>query len=272
MTLLLPQFSAIPSGSTGKPVKGCGRIFSPVKRFGKSAFTLVEMLVVLLIIAILVALGAPIISSLSNANHITRNAFQLTGALEQARSYATANNTYAWVGIFEEDADLRGVAGTGRVILSIVASTDGSRVYPEGNTNPEALDATRLRQVGELVQLEHCTLDTLTAEDVPRETIPAAACQVADDSFSNRGPIENRATFKFPLTGNVPTYTFKKIIQFSPMGDASKIVDSPVRCIEFGLRPAQGNIPDTLSKNLVAVQLTGIGGRVAILRPEPPKP
>ncbi|TLD68621.1 prepilin-type N-terminal cleavage/methylation domain-containing protein [Phragmitibacter flavus] len=240
----------------------------PALSRSRSAFTLIEVLTVVVIISILVALSAPIITSINGANTVTRNAYTLTDTLDQARSYATANNTYTWVGIFEENADAPGTPGIGRIILGIFASTDGSKIYADGTPSPGPLDPTRLKQIGELIQLEHTDLVTLSSSDIQRDTVPAAIHQVAEDTFTS------------PITITPPhhtdpataSYTFAKLIQFSPLGDASKIASSPVRCIEFGLRPTKGNITDTTSKNLVAVQLSGIGGQPSLHRPQPSQP
>ena len=40
----------------------------------------------------------------ARANGVEMAAHEVAGALETARSYAMANNTYTWVGFFEEDA------------------------------------------------------------------------------------------------------------------------------------------------------------------------
>jgi hypothetical protein len=57
---------------------------------------------------------------------VTSAAYTIKGALDTARTYAKANNTYTWVGFFEEDISSAtpGTAGTGRLVMSIVASKD----------------------------------------------------------------------------------------------------------------------------------------------------
>src|SRR6266567_2533322 len=69
----------------------------------RRAFTLIEMLVVMGIIAILMVLVAPAFTSLKSAGDVTGAAYTVKGALDQARTYAMANNTYTWVGFYEED-------------------------------------------------------------------------------------------------------------------------------------------------------------------------
>src|SRR5213596_34315 len=86
----------------------------------EGGFTLLELLIVVGIIAVLLVLIAPAFT-------------YIKGVLDTARTYAKANNTYTWVGFFEEDASLSSTnpatAGNGRVVISIVASKDGRNVY-----------------------------------------------------------------------------------------------------------------------------------------------
>src|SRR5207302_9284636 len=69
----------------------------------RRAFTLIELLVVMGIIAILMVLVAPAFTNLKSAGDVTGAAYAVKGVLDQARTYAMANNTYTWVGFYEED-------------------------------------------------------------------------------------------------------------------------------------------------------------------------
>src|SRR2546425_3185973 len=114
-------------------------------------FTLIELLVVVGIIALLMVLVAPAFTSIKSGTDVTSAAYTLKGVLDTARTYAKANNTYTWVGFYEENvanpaspnADPPAV---GRVIMSIVASNDGTIIYDPNNL--AAINAARLLQVG----------------------------------------------------------------------------------------------------------------------------
>src|SRR5438552_11168096 len=88
-----------------EPHAGRARLLA--KAFGvaqqRRAFTLLEMLVVMGIIALLMVLVAPAFTSLKSAGDATSAAYTIKGVLDTARTYAMANNTYTWVGFFEED-------------------------------------------------------------------------------------------------------------------------------------------------------------------------
>ncbi|PYV50458.1 MAG: hypothetical protein DMG98_27855 [Acidobacteria bacterium] len=64
----------------------------------RNAFTLLELLVVISIVAILMVLVAPAFTNRKTADDITNAAYTIKGVCEQARSYAKANHTYTWVG------------------------------------------------------------------------------------------------------------------------------------------------------------------------------
>jgi hypothetical protein len=69
-------------------------------------------------------------------------------------------------------------------------------------------------------------------------------------------------------------YTFQKTLQFNPRGESN--INSGLgvggmpydvkRIVEVGLQGTHGTQVDTISPNLVAVQITGFGGSVKIYR------
>src|SRR5947207_11082619 len=65
---------------------------------GKAGFTLIELMVVATIIIILTLLVVPAFTNIKGAGDVTSRAYTIKGLLEQARTYAMANNTYTWVG------------------------------------------------------------------------------------------------------------------------------------------------------------------------------
>jgi prepilin-type N-terminal cleavage/methylation domain-containing protein len=136
----------------------------------RHGFTLVELLTVLAIVTIMISLIAFAISSLKGSRDITKSANLLMGALEQARTYALANNTYAWVGFFEEDGSKPSTnpatSGVGRLVISLVASQDGTRYSDNviSSSQPEAFgtdssltssNKTILTQISPLLKLDN---------------------------------------------------------------------------------------------------------------------
>ena len=237
-------------------------------------FTLVELLVVVGIIALLMVLVAPAFTSIKSAGDVTSAAYTVKGVLDTARTYAKANNTYTWVGFFEEDvsqpSNTPAAAGTGRVVMSIVASKDGTIIYDP--SNPSQIDATRLIQVGKLTKVDnvhlwtHTDTPTGTGSDFPsRPNVASTYC------IGNSSPPNSATPFQYPVGNPAPAaqYTFVKAIQFSPRGEAR--IDnnsSPLQtAAEIAIEPTHGaTVPASIPANVVAVQFAGIGGGVTIYR------
>src|SRR5215211_548908 len=112
-----------------------------------SAFTLFELLIVVGIIALLMVLIAPAFTTIKGGTDVTSAAYTIKGVLDTARTYAKANNTYTWVGFYEEDVSRPSTnpptAGTGRLVMSIVASKNGTNIASSG-----LIPAGSLIQVG----------------------------------------------------------------------------------------------------------------------------
>src|SRR5881227_265457 len=85
-------------------------------------FTLIELLVVIGVVILLTALLTPAFTNLKSAGDVTSAAYTIKAALDQARTYAMANNTYTYVGFFEEDVSQASTnpatAGAGRIVMS----------------------------------------------------------------------------------------------------------------------------------------------------------
>src|SRR5205085_10657628 len=129
-----------------------------------SGFTLIELLVVIGIVILLTALLTPAFTNLKRAGDVTSAGYTIKGVLEQARTYAMANNTYTWVGFYEEDVSQPSTnpptPGVGRVVISIVAAKDGVQGFdPITVASPtNRLDISRLIQVGKLIKIDNVHL------------------------------------------------------------------------------------------------------------------
>jgi prepilin-type N-terminal cleavage/methylation domain-containing protein len=239
------------------------------------AFTLLEILVVIAIIAILMVLIAPAFTSIKTGNDVTTAAYTIKGVLDQARTYAMANNTYTWVGFSEENGSNPSspnsdVPATGRVVISIVASTDGTMMYTAPLATLVTLPPANLIQLGKLTKIDNFHLKTFpapTATPPPdtfdtRPAVSSTAAQIGDTA-----PPSPLLRFQYPL-GSTAKYTFAKVVQFSPRGEG--VIDNSnytfAAVSEIGLQPAHGSTPDAASANLVAIQFTGMAGNVKIYR------
>jgi len=261
----------------------------------------VELIVVIGIMILVAAFIAPVFTSLKSAGDVTSAAYTIKGVLEQARTYAMANNTYTWVGFYEEDVSQASTnpptPGVGRLVISIVAAKDGVQGFdPNAVTSPtNRLDIARLVQVGKLIKIDNVhlplfaiptgtpgnTFDTRPAvQNDPVVGYNDSRFGELNASPPNTAPASNNGSSKFPFqypVGNpLPTaqYTFTKTLQFDPRGEGRINSSYDVRpVIEIGLLPTHGNVAPTptpsagnYTGNVVAVQVNGVAGNVKVYR------
>ena len=274
-----------------------------MQKFHDSAhrgFSLIEILVVIAIIVVVTAVIVPAFTSIKFGGDVTSAAYTIKGVLDQARTYAMSNNTYTWVGFYEEDASQSSTnpatQGNGRVVISMVASKDGTTVYnPNSTTNPDPLDPTRLIQVGKPVKIENVHLAIFNDGSGTGETFdtrPAAdtsfdqACLCTNTRSSRFGDINltvpqsapstnTQFPFHYPFSAPFPgQYRFNKTLQFNPRGESSiNSTYTVLRVLEVGLIPSRGAIaptptpsPGIYGGNVIAIQLTGYSGNIKVYR------
>ena len=246
----------------------------------KSAFTLIELLVVVAIIVGLMAFVAPAFTNMKSAGDITNAAYTIKGLLEQARNYALINKTYTWIGFFEENGTTASTnpatAGNGRLVISIVASKDGTIVYQQPVVSPtSSMDPTRLVQISKVVRLDSVHLRTFTngagtgAGDTFPTRPPVPGTLPDNAKIGDTSPPDSLRPFQYPVenASSSAQYTFKKLIEFSPRGEARvNNINYTIRgVLEVGVQPIRGTIIDN-NKNC-AIQVTGFGGNIKVYQP-----
>jgi Tfp pilus assembly protein FimT len=254
------------------------------------AFTLIELMVVVGIIVLLTGLVFPAFTSHKSSADLTNAADLIAGTLAQARTYAMANNTYTWVGFYEE-APASATAtnatppypGKGRLILAVVAAKDGTSNCEDPASTTSArlpLIANRIAQVGKLAKIERVHMTDIGAP-APGATRPTDAQSLdtrpdypyifnaptfdyqnrisSDDSHTP----ENQSLYPFGAQG----YMFHKTLRFTPRGEAQiNGTYTMRRIVEIGLRPTHGSVVDANNPNVVAIQFSAVGGNFRIYR------
>jgi hypothetical protein len=231
------------------------------------------------IIAMLMVLVAPAFNSIRSGQNITSAAYTIKGILENARAHALVNNTYAWVGFFEENGSLASTnpatAGIGRLVICTVASKDGTTIYTDVTSPAEDIDAggTKLVQVGRLLRLDNTHLRTLalgigdgTDTVAGRPMIPGNSpdnAQIGDTT-----PPDSLRYFHYPPSKNESEaqYIFRKMFQFSPRGECRPQNDNYTlrNVTEVDIQPVRGNTMDNAKS--CAVQISGFSGNVKVYR------
>ncbi len=240
----------------------------------RAGFTLLELVIVVGIIAVLMVLIAPAFTTIKSGGDVTSAAYTIKGVLDTARTYAKTNNTYTWVGFYEENVSQPSsnpaTPGVGRVVMSIVASKDGTTVYDPNSLT--TINPAALIQIGKLNKIDNVHLWTHT--DVPsgtgstfdmRPNVASAYC-IGDSS-----PTDSATPFQYPLGNPAPSaqYRFLKALQFSPRGEVrvNNNSNSPQRVAEIAFQQTHGSAtPATVPANLAAVQVNGFAGDVTIYR------
>ena len=266
--------SRLNSQRSTKNAQRCSAVFTlETQRERASAFTLLELLIVVGIIGLLLVLIAPAFTYIKGGTDVTSAAYTIQGVLDTARTYAKANNTYTWVGFFEEDVSSTtpGMPGVGRLVMSIVASKDGTIIYDPTNLAQQDL-TTRVLQVGKLAKIDNVHLWTHT--DAPSgagSTFDTRPNVLSTYCIGSSSPAASTIPFGYPVGNPAPAaqYTFVKAIQFSPRGEARINNNSNAlqAVAEIGLEPTHGaTVPASIPANVVAVQFTGVGGDARIYR------
>lgn len=98
---------------------------------GERAFSLIELLVVLNIIAYLVWFSAPALFSILTGQGVSEAAYDLSAAVEQARNEAVTRRTYVWLAMQEEVRD-----GNLGLRIGAVRSKDGKANTSASNLVP----------------------------------------------------------------------------------------------------------------------------------------
>jgi len=243
------------------------------------AFTLIELLVVVAIIVVMTTLAIPAFNAIRGGTDFTSEVYEIAGLFDQARAYATANNTYVLAGIDEvssaQDTSANPqVSGTGRVAVALFASKSGMRPYQAFIVPPYSWLQWRSSVYGagaafipvtnlmafqniHLVDLQFngaSQLSIPTSGPMARPPLTSYYCDLSNTTTAaNSGP--SSTWFAWPqgtkLNGTpAPQYTFKAVVEFDPEGSARIIYqnnsisypDAIAPYLEIGLQPSKGGV------------------------------
>jgi prepilin-type N-terminal cleavage/methylation domain-containing protein len=264
----------------------------------RGAFTLLEMLVVMGIIALLMVLVAPAFTSLKSAGDVTNAAYGIQGLLDNARTYAKANNTYVFVGFAEVDSSVdssvtpqvtTGSAPYGRVAVAVVASKDGTRQFQYATTNQgndwtaNYANGSNLIALGTLQRYENLHFLNVNFPSWTPAAHPIsnmARNQPLGGTAYTLGVAPSSVTpFTWPLGSSLTSgyqYRFNKVINFDPQGIAriaySTNADEIAQVMEIDLQQNHGTVTPTPPSNQdvgnqIVIQIAPTSGAIRVYRP-----
>ena len=248
-------------------------------------------MVVIGIMTVLMVLLVPAFTSLKGSGDMTNAADIIAGTLAQARTHAIANNTYTWVGFYEEAASATAATniappypGKGRLLLATVRSLDGTSIFD--NSDPSAvLPPARIAPVGKLVKIEGVHVTDIGAPQSPtpnptplpnsldaRSDLPYTYAASLNADHFNRISSDSSDDTKFSFAAQ--GYTFYKTVRFTPRGEANINSTYSLKvAAELGLVPTHADVAPTVppsggrySGNIIAIQFSGVGGNVKVYR------
>jgi type II secretory pathway pseudopilin PulG len=230
---------------------------------------LLELLIVIGVIGLLLVLMAPAFTTLRGGTDVTSAGYTIKGALDTARTYAKANNTYTWVGF----AGSIGATVTGNVAISVVASKDGTDLGTSAILVGSRVAITSgVAPVGKVIRLDNAHIGDTQPNGRPPEdgTDFESRAEIDDPNYRiGAADAQYNSAYYFIEQGT----QFDRWIRFSPRGEA--VVKGGGTQVnpyaEVGLFPTHGTTlaataDPAPSGNLVAITVSGFGGAVRIYR------
>jgi Tfp pilus assembly protein FimT len=192
----------------------------------RSAFSLIELVAVIGIITLGMSLTLQAVSSVVRGRQQERAVYEVSGWMEQAKTFAQAQNTWVWLG-FQETV----VNGEGGVLVAAVAAKSGRGADLTGENFHVILKPSFLRGV---------------------QFVPTTEAGVQDVSASTAGSFE--ILFQGQRT------TFDRIVAYSSNGEASVQAGGVSRVAELRL------VDIVNAGNVSVLRLNGLNGKTRVLR------
>jgi prepilin-type N-terminal cleavage/methylation domain-containing protein len=217
----------------------------------RHAFSLIELLAVMAILATLSAVTIPAVQSLRGAGSVNRAISDLSGTLEMARAHAMANRTYVRVLLASLPAS--GARVTASTLALVVSPSDGT------TRNSDMSDPSAWPTLSRPLVLENLGLSG-SLQGAGSFSTAADATPAGSNVTGSLMPAFQRGVSSF---GQV---TFDQVIQFGPSGEARVGFDQPARHISVGLAQNDASGQPTREDNAFILRLSGVNGSIAILR------
>lgn len=237
-------------------------------RFRESAFTLIELMMVISIMLLVLSFSVPSLSGILKGRKHDQASAALESVLEEARMEAVVQNVYVWVAFKNcsmadipptpsgED-EIWIMAFRGRTGDKRLAAAQGSGMVPVGTFR--RLTGANLLPMGMLPGRLTERLMELSNQAAGKGDVlamPPAQTRVFWAGNTDTGPI-----------------SFDRVLRFTPRGevmwehgvDGVPLQTEP--CFVFGLGRTRRGVPAPNDSDMNAVLLGGFTGRVSLVRP-----
>lgn len=231
------------------------------KRLGKG-FSILELLTVISVVSLLSVVTVPALSGVVMGGKDRQALIAVSGALEKARDYAVAKNSFVYVGFTQPNAE-------GKIFVGIFGANDGSTGGVSDLNKPgAALTISDARDAGgkPLVLLDRVSWieQTQIADQVPSGSALAGNTALGNrPSFLSSG---GGASFRYD-SRTYGDLTFDRVLRFSPTGEA-KTSELLPESVQIVLVPTRGEGDITNPTAASVVQVAGLTGQVAVFRPQ----
>jgi prepilin-type N-terminal cleavage/methylation domain-containing protein len=232
-------------------------------------FSLLELLAVITIMAILASLAVLSFRGMNSSGNFNKAVDEISGILEQGRSYAMGQNTYVWIVLYENAP----ANSPTSVFVAAFASGDGTDPFGWSSTPatvtvpPGTVNGTTLTQIIRVHRYKGLNLETTTLPSAPSNsatpatnpaTPPATAApvfQLTTQSDAGQIQLANAGT------GAISTYW---LIQFTPTG-AARTSANPIDSVWLGMQPSL-SATGVDTHNIASIKVSGLTGAVAVYR------
>jgi len=219
------------------------------------AFSLIELLIVMAIIAVLAALTVPAIGDASRRARFGRSVSAIAAEMELAHQVAVAGSTYTWVAF---------TTNSGGPIMASARSLVGSSPT---NLTIDLASTTDATQLGRIKTLEGVSLSQTLQNQSSYPNLPGA--------FSGAStPDQSALSLRAKPPGTSTSQTFSWAVEFNPMGEATVRTAAgtggakPVDGIKLVVLPTVGTAPtDAEKKQAALIWINGLTGGVEVFQP-----